>query len=115
MYIIVNENEIAQPYETWVEVPDVKISSLTIYAPNLENNITIKGYQSYVCMKEALVKDDGFEIVANICYAINDKYSVKYRITNEECTSTSIFDSAILEQSLNKTNMRYGAKSDFVI
>lgn len=115
MYIIINYKGEDRQINSWVECPDVKISSLRLFSPNLKNHIKIEGYSSYVCMKEALMTTEGFKIVANICYAFNKKSAVKFRITDEDNTSTLIANSVILGKSLNKNTIRHGVKDEFVI
>ncbi|MBU2007465.1 MAG: hypothetical protein KKF08_19010, partial [Gammaproteobacteria bacterium] len=58
-------------------------------------------------MKEALMSFEGFKIVANICYALNKKYAVKYRITDNGSSSTLINNSVILGKSINKKTIRH--------
>jgi hypothetical protein len=115
MYIVKTINGDKIDFNSWIEIPKVKISSITLLSPDTKSKIEIEGYSSYVGMKEALVTPNGFEIVANICYAINKRYSVKYRITNTNCVSTLIENSSMLKKSLNKSTMRNGAKLNFMI
>jgi hypothetical protein len=115
MYMIKNETGHSIEFNIWIECPNTKISSLTILSPDLKKNIKIEGYSLFVCMKEALMTADGFKIVANICYAFNKKYAVKYRITDEGSSSTLISNSELLCKSLNKNTMRHGVKDEFVI
>lgn len=116
MYIIETINSEEANFDTWAQVPNtVKITSLRLLSPDKKHSIKIEGYETYICMKEALMISEGFNVVANICYAINKNYSIKHRITNDDCTSTYIADSLILANSLNKDAIRSGVKSDFVI
>jgi hypothetical protein len=115
MYIIETEDKKAIKIESWAECPSVKISSLILLSPDLKNKIKIEGFGSYVCMKEALMTQAGFKIVANICYAFNKRYAVKFRITDTENTSTLIENNLILGKSINKSTLHHGAKGEFVI
>jgi hypothetical protein len=115
MYIVETIDKAKNELNSWAECQDVKISSLLLLSPSLKNSIKIEGYSSYVCMKEALMTTEGFKIVANICYAFNKKYAVKYRITDDGSSSTLVSNSVILGKSLNKNTIRHGVKDEFVI
>jgi len=115
MYIVKTINRDKIDFDSWIEIPKVKISSIILLSPDTKNSIEMEGYSSYIGMKEALITQNGFEIVANICYAFNKRYAVKYRITNTDCVSTLIENSSMLKKSLNKSTMRNGAKLNFMI
>lgn len=115
MYIIKTTKGDVIKLHMWTECPNVKLSSLELLSPDLKSNLKIEGYGHYVCMKEALMSLEGFKIVANICYAFNKKYAVKYRITDNGSSSTLINNNVILDKSINNNIIRYGEKLSFVI
>jgi hypothetical protein len=114
MYII----EIAKDtkaYDSWNEVPDVKLSSLVLLSPDKNSNIKLEGFAKYVCMKEALATVGGFKLMANICYAMFDDMSIKYRITNDNIEATLIKTNKVLNDIISTTLIRSGEERDFMI
>ena len=114
MYIVTTKDGTTE-YETWNDVPNVKISSLILLSPDKKNDIKLEGFIKYICMKEALATVGGFKLMANICYAVFNKISIKYRITNDNVEATLINTNDVINNLISDSLIRAGEDQDFVI